>query len=128
MNPKIVVTTEGQPSRNKKKTLFLILPVVVLCIGLYKQRGAKIQETADLIIPTASKFHVCFIFKKEMPCDLLILIQDMQKLKCKSTNNKIKVSDFWAKEIPSSTIRKRKARNKSNKNTCILQRPLQRKE
>lgn len=63
MPPKIVVTSDGRSSRNKKKALFLILPVVVLCVGLYKQREAKIQETADLTIPTASKFHICFVVK-----------------------------------------------------------------
>lgn len=91
MNPKIVVTSDGQSSQNKKKALFLLLPVVVLCIGLYKQREAKIQDTADQTIPTASKFHICFMVKLKISCELLILIYDMQKRKHESTNNEIKV-------------------------------------
>lgn len=50
-------TAHGEPSGNKKKALFLILPVVALCIGLYKQAGVEIQDKANLITQTAIPRH-----------------------------------------------------------------------
>lgn len=60
MCPKIVITSHGEPSGNKWKALFLIIPVVVLCIGLYKQKEVDIQDKADLISPTTGICYILF--------------------------------------------------------------------
>ncbi|CAL1296606.1 unnamed protein product [Larinioides sclopetarius] len=54
MCPKTSSRTDGGPTEGKKKILFLILPLVALCIGLYKQKDTEIQRKDGQILPTVA--------------------------------------------------------------------------
>lgn len=59
MCPKVVVVTpHSEPSGSKKKILFLIIPLVALGIGLYKQREVQVQDKVlQKVTPTAVPFR-----------------------------------------------------------------------
>ncbi|KAG8176289.1 hypothetical protein JTE90_004129 [Oedothorax gibbosus] len=52
MCPKVFLKSDGEPTEGKKKILFLILPLVALGIGLYRQSDTEIQRKEGHILPT----------------------------------------------------------------------------
>ncbi|GIY50338.1 hypothetical protein CDAR_86421, partial [Caerostris darwini] len=62
MGPK---TSTKRPTEGKKKILFLILPLVALCIGLYKQKDTEIKRKDGQILPTVASKN---IDKDELQC------------------------------------------------------------
>lgn len=55
----ITVTKQGQPFGGRTKILFLILPLVALGIGLYKQR--EVQDKSVLLTPSTGKVKIFLI-------------------------------------------------------------------
>lgn len=90
MCPKIVVASHGEPSGNKKRILFLLLPVVALCLALYKQREASFRDNTGLITPTAGKrIHFCYVIWN------IIHIVYFRHLKNEKINTKINFLDYY---------------------------------